>query len=140
MNVKSAVLRVLYNSNRHTIDKEDRLHAIMYIISNRTKVQCSFEKRTCSGPEIELHSEEVEEAIEDLRSHRLVETKINQTIGGEKTVTYQLTKKGVDQMERLLTDSNIEEKISKITTDYDDYPLSNLLNEIYESEDSYKWD
>lgn len=139
MNVKSAVLRVIYHSDQHKLETEDRLHAIMYLIRNNTELDFKYEQKEKTGASIQLHSSEVQESLEDLRSHRLVEKKINQTIGGDEVVDYQLTEKGVEQMERLLKNNQTERKISEITNEYEDYPLSNLLVELYESEEAHRW-
>lgn len=139
MNVKSAVLRVIYHGDQHKLETEDRLHAIMYLIRNNTELDFKYEQKEKTGASIQLHSSEVQESVEDLRSHRLVEKKINQTIGGDEVVDYQLTEKGVEQMERLLKDNQTERKISEITNEYEDYPLSNLLVELYESEEAHLW-
>lgn len=138
MNVKSAVLRVVYHADRHAVEMDSRINALMYLVTESTDVDCSFEKQE-HATSINLQSSEVEEAVNELESHRLIETNVETTIGGDERTTYLLTDKGVSKAELLIGDSDIEDTIESVVSEYGDYPISNLLNDIKNSEPAHEW-
>lgn len=138
MNVKSALLRVVYHSDRYAVDTTSRINALMYLVSESIDIDCSFDKKE-SQSSIRLESEKVEEAIDGLESHRLIETEVEQTIGGDERVTYLLTEKGVSKADMLIGGSEEEDIIESVVSEYGDYPISNLLNDIKESEPANEW-
>jgi len=129
VNIKSATFRVVYHADGHAVEMDSRVNALMYLVNESTEVECSFEKQE-HATSINLQSSEVKEALSELEAHRLIEIKVESTIGGDEKTTYLLTDKGVSKAKLLIGDSDIEETIESIVSEYGDYPISNLLNNI----------
>lgn len=136
MNIKSAVLRVVYHADNHSVYTDTRINSLMYLVTDSTDIECPFEEREYTHG-IGLESSEVESAIDELEGHRLIETRVKRTQGGEKRTTYKLTDKGVSKAELLVGNSDTEDTIESVVSKYGDYPISNLLNEMKESEDGW---
>jgi DNA-binding PadR family transcriptional regulator len=137
MNTKSAVMRVIYHADRKKIESKARLHTVMYIVSEEIEMDCSFEK--ASDPFPNIFSQDVEDAFDELETHKLVQSETSTTIGGDERVAYLLTERGVDRTEKLMTDSEVEDKIHEICEEYVNYPITNLLSDIEDSEPAHNW-
>ena len=136
MNAKSAIMRVIYYTDRKEISRS-KLHAMMYVISEEIDLDCSFEK--ASNPHPNIFSQDVEDGFDELEGHRLVESQTSTTLGGDERVSYLLTERGVDRTENLITDSDVEDKLREVCEEYLEYPISNLLSEIESSEPAHEW-
>ena len=137
MKVKSAVMRVIYYADRKEIDSQSRLHAVMYVVSEEISLDCSFEKS--GNPHPSIFSQDVEDGFDELEGHRLVQSETTKTVGGDEQTSYLLTERGVDRTEKLITDSDAEDKIREVCEEYMEYPITNLLSEIESSEPAHEW-
>lgn len=86
-----------------------------------------------------MHSEDVENAVDELESMGLLSIQTKPTYGGDAVYSYHLTGKGADRAERLIQWSDEDESIRDVYEEYGDVPVSNLLNDIVQSEPAYVW-
>lgn len=132
MELKSALIRVLYYADRHQIERKSRLHSLLYLIDEEIDIGCSF-RTASSGADVRLYCDDIDEAVSEMSSLMLLSTDEDQTYEGESVHSYYLTEKGTSRCEKLITESEEDKKIRDICEEYRDVPLSNLLKDIRES-------
>jgi hypothetical protein len=114
MKPESCVFRSQYFADRYKIGRKSRLQVLAYRTKEEDVPDFLFKKKKDSIL-VELHSEDVENAVDELESMGLLSIGQNPTCGGDAVYSYHPTERGVDRAERLIQGSDENESIETCT-------------------------
>ena len=122
---REIVLKIIYETNIRYI-RQSRIIGLTYLVSKNTnEINIDYEEA-----QFVIESHEIENILEDLTNNSLLDHKEGQTFGGNINNSYKITKRG----ENLIKDKNMDIDISDKIKLYENYPITNLMDELLEME------